>query len=665
MMKVTIKKMIALAVLTSFSSTTSATKDIENTLTGPYLGQKLPGLTAEVFAPGIISTKGWEYGVVFAPNMKEMYMVREVNKGASPKQEFVVFEQEDENWRKRVISDRVGTPTLSPDNKRMFFGRSYKDRNESGWSKMKRLGPDFEPFRIMRVTSSLNGTIAFDEAGSNGNGILRYATMKHGELTPPKPFPKEINTGTWNAHPFIAPDESYVIWDGQRTTGSRNSDLFISFKQPDDTWGKAIKFGDNVNSPANDFAAQLSPDGKYLFFNRNQGDGNVDTFWVDANVIEALKPAHIKKHFAKRGPSPTAQQASGSLRDVPPLTESYTNIAPISSDDSLPAGELTISKDKKAALISFAKEVGAGKHGNYDSLLIAQNDKLVFESYHQRGRYGLAHGQASATKGYTSLIVGRAIQLGYLSMADLRKPLISFLKDIDTSKLAKGAEKITLHKALTMQGGLTIDNEKWQEIEKSPKQLKGQKLVQTLLEQSAAITKETQTYKYGNFNPMLVMTIIDAVVPGGAEKFIKSEILDKLNIANYQWDRHASGLPQAGWMVSFTSRDMLKLGSIVANKGKWQGKPFVSAAYLEKATSDIVKPTEDWMPDEYRYGYFWYNTPVKVKDKTYDVAFAWGGGGQRVIVVKALDLVIAITGHDRDDKIMSEISNIVIPAFAS
>ena len=647
--------------MTSLSSMASA----ETKLTGPYLGQKAPGLSAEVFAPNIISTKGWEYGVVFAPNMKEMYMVREVNADTKPEQQFVVYEKDGENWNERVISKRVGTPTLSPNNKIMFFGRGYKERTKDGWSEMKRLGPDFEPYRIMRVTSSLNGTIAFDEAGNNGNGILRYSTMEHGKLSTPKPFPKEINTGMWNAHPFIAPDESYVIWDGQRGKDTRNSDLFISFKEVDGSWGEAIKFGDNVNTPENEFAAQLSPDGKYLFFNRNGDDRNVDTYWVDAKVIEDLKPAHIKKYLAKLGPLPTAEQASGSLWDIPVLTKAFTNIKPVSTDNSLVAGKLPLSKDKALAIINLAKEIGEGKHGKYDSLLIAKNNKLVFESYHQRGRFGLAHGQASATKGYTSLIVGRAIQLGYLSMADLHKPLVSFLKELDTSKLVAGADKITLHKALTMQGGLTIDRDKWQEIEKAPEQLKGQKLVQWLLQESAAITEETQSYKYGNFNPMLVMTVIDAMVPGGAEVFIKTEILDKLNISNYKWDTHASGLPQAGWMVRLTSRDMIKLGNIVVNKGKWQGKQFISPAYLSKATSNIIQPTEDWMPDEYRYGYFWYSRPVVAEGKTYELNVAWGGGGNRVIVVEELGLVIAITGHDREDTIMKQIADVVIPAFVS
>lgn len=272
-------------------STSGFAYEDQSTITGPYLGQTPPGLTPEVFAPGLISTKNWEYGVVFSPDLKELYWVREVNVDTEPKQEFVVYEQRDGSWHERVIGDRRGTATLSRDGKIMFFGRrGYKERTADGWSDMKSLGSDFEDIRIMRITASDIGTIAMDEATREGNGVLRYSRLVDGRREAPVPFPKEINTGEWNAHPFLAPDESYVIWDGQRDGSERNADLFISFKQKDGAWGDAIKFGPEINTGSSDFAAQVTPDGKYLFFNRNVGDGNVDTFWVDAAVIENLRP---------------------------------------------------------------------------------------------------------------------------------------------------------------------------------------------------------------------------------------------------------------------------------------------------------------------------------------------------------------------------------------
>jgi hypothetical protein len=105
---------VMLLSASAFSLTIHA-KDEMPVLEGPYLGQTPPGLTPEVFAPGIISTDSWEYGVFFAPGMQKLYWIREAKTGSESKQEFVVFEQKNNKWHERVISERRGTPTLSTD----------------------------------------------------------------------------------------------------------------------------------------------------------------------------------------------------------------------------------------------------------------------------------------------------------------------------------------------------------------------------------------------------------------------------------------------------------------------------------------------------------------------------------------------------------------------
>lgn len=367
---------------------------------------------------------------------------------------------------------------------------------------------------------------------------------------------------------------------------------------------------------------------------------------------------------APGAPEATAEQAGLSWRDIPVLDQAFIDTAPAERNDGLVVGTLGADGGDEAMVVQLATEIGDGRYGNYDSFLITHKGKLVFESYYRRGRINLPHSQASATKGHTALILGRALQLGYLSMDDLDKPLIGFLDDLDETKLVAGAEKITLHKALTMHGGLSVSDETWEELQQNPDAIKGQLFIQALLEQSGPITDEAQTYLYGNFNPMLVMAVIDAVVPGTAQDFIKDEVLGKLGITDYRWRDHISGLPVAGSRASIMSRDMLKLGLLVLNEGKWNGEQLIPAAYLEKATSGLVKPTQDWMPDEYRYGYFWYRAPLSVGGDTYDASFAWGGGGQRVIVVDDLELTMVITGHDReDDTIMAQIIEKVLPGF--
>ncbi|WP_262696324.1 TolB-like translocation protein [Kordiimonas aquimaris] len=269
----------------------SHSQDAASIPDGPYLGQEPPGLTPKPFAPGIVSTKGWEVGGTFTPDMKEFYFIR--NNEEAKKQEFVVFQYKNNQWFESIISPRVGQPVIAPDGKTMHLGKRYKERMDTGWSEIKSLGASFEDIRIMRLTASSAGTYVFDEAGTDGDGVLRYSRLIDGKREEPKPLSKEINTGTWNAHPFIAPDESYIIWDGRRDSGFGHADIYISFRQDNGSWGNAINMGDKVNTEAWEAGASVTPDGKYLFFNRNVGSDkyeNVDIYWVDAQIIEDLRP---------------------------------------------------------------------------------------------------------------------------------------------------------------------------------------------------------------------------------------------------------------------------------------------------------------------------------------------------------------------------------------
>lgn len=289
--------LIIASVFTLFSCNSKSKNSVE-TLESPYLGQKTPGLVPETFAPGFISTNNWEVGGVFTPDLNEFYFIREIGeKEEDLKQVFMVAKKDENNeWTTSIISPRVGQAFISPDGKTMHLGKRYKERTENGWSEIKELGSPYDTIRIMSMTSSLKGTYAFDEA-VNGRSILRYSQLIDGKREEPKPFPEEINTGMYNAHPFIAPDESYILWDGQRDDGPRNAEIYVSFKLSDGRWGDAIKLGENINTKASEFGAKVTPDGKYLFFHRNVGKvkptdkyEDVNIFWVDAKVIEDLRP---------------------------------------------------------------------------------------------------------------------------------------------------------------------------------------------------------------------------------------------------------------------------------------------------------------------------------------------------------------------------------------
>ena len=377
----------------------------------------------------------------------------------------------------------------------------------------------------------------------------------------------------------------------------------------------------------------------------------------------------LQKNDDSRAPEVQAKEADVSFSDLPYLGKAFIDVAPENKNDFIKVGELGVDGGNKSMIIALANEIASNQHANFDSLLISHKGKLIFESYYKRGRVNLPHRQASTTKSYLSLAIGRAIQMGYLSMSDLDKPLVSFFKELDETKFVHGAQSVTLHKALSMQSGARISGEKMYEIEKNPSLVKGQAQVQIILEHSEVITSEIQRFKYQNTDPRFVMQVLNAVVPGSVKDFIKTEVLDKMGISNYSWDDDISGLPKAPYGSNMTSRDMVKWGTLVKNNGNWNGEQLISKAFMSKATNRVAHPSaeEAFFVGENvikpGYGYFFWQADMKVGDKTYFTRSAQGGGGQYIIIIDELDLIVVTTAHQKEDNTMKFTAERVLPAF--
>jgi len=261
-----------------------------------YFGQKPPGLTPEIFAPGIIATEeGFESDVKFSPDMKEVYFVK--MGGKYKKRTPLVIRYEDNKWGQESVTDLVH-PIFSQDGTTIYNGNKYMERTESGWSELKSMGAPFTDEHIMGISVSEQGTFFFDQfAPPDTIGAISFSRLVDGKFEPRQKLCKEINTGSWIAHPYIAPDESYLLWDAVREEGYGDGDLYISFKQEDGSWGTAINMGNKINTAHQENGVRLTPDGKYLFFWRGnekvKEDGSTysagNPYWVDAKVIEILK----------------------------------------------------------------------------------------------------------------------------------------------------------------------------------------------------------------------------------------------------------------------------------------------------------------------------------------------------------------------------------------
>jgi hypothetical protein len=325
-MKILINLIVLLLFVNNISIAQQIAKEFPK-LTSPYLGQTPPGLIPELFAPGIVSTGNHEHSSpVFTPDLKEMYWSTIlVENGKLVGRPTYFMKLINGVWSKPEIPSfaknypSCDNPFISPDGKKLFFAASdsfpptnydlyYVNRVGDGWSDpLKMDEPINTPNREWELSVSKNGTIyyaGYAEKTKEKWKIL-YSELINGKY--PNISILEINNPKGEISPYIAPDESYIIFSSNREEGFGMSDLYICFRNSNGKWSNAINMGDKINTGLIERFPNVSPDGKYLFFNRldskdeNKGDfkdgygnGWGDVFWVDARIIEELKPKELK-----------------------------------------------------------------------------------------------------------------------------------------------------------------------------------------------------------------------------------------------------------------------------------------------------------------------------------------------------------------------------------
>lgn len=343
------------------------------------------------------------------------------------------------------------------------------------------------------------------------------------------------------------------------------------------------------------------------------------------------------------------------------LKTPFIDVDPEDMADGLEVGELGLDSGNKTLVLSLAREIDAGLHGEIDSLLIHHDGRLIFESYYRRGRVNYPHYQMSITKSYTALALGRAIGLGYLKISDLDRPILDFLEEIDRTKITQGSDTITLRDALNMHSGIRVSQDRVAELRKGGPDLAGQGQIQAYFENTLPITNSSKQYKYQSSDPSMVMQVIESVVPGSAEAFIRQELLKPLGITNYGWQEDVSRLPKSAAGSSIRSRDMIKVGLLVQSGGVWDGEQLIPSEFIDLATSKIYTN-----PQNTCYGFFWWQHQVEVAGEVYDVKTARGAGGQYIMLIDSADLVIAITAHNQGmGKMLNTAPRRLIPALVS
>jgi len=264
-----------------------------------------PGLSPRLFAKGIVSTRQGGYGtIVFSPDHRDafwkpngphlLFMTSEGGVWSAPR----VFPS--------AARPAIDVPFFSPDGRRLYFmavtsGAEEKVGNEEIWFVERTGGGWSEPRSFDPVVNSvpMHWQFSMDAHGHvylSTDGGVACARFENGRYRAPEKLPAPVNQPhtpeekyrAGEVGPFISPKGDYLIF----TKFGAGVGLWITFAQRDGGWGEPLNLSERLGGTGNDSAAQVTPDGKYLFFQsvRPGSAPSRSFYWVDTKVIESLRP---------------------------------------------------------------------------------------------------------------------------------------------------------------------------------------------------------------------------------------------------------------------------------------------------------------------------------------------------------------------------------------
>ena len=304
-------------------------------LKGPYLGQEPPGMTPEVFASGVISHGFHELSITFSPDEDELFYITS-DRGYTH-YALIHVRQEGRRWQPPKVALfardlNVYSVCFLPDGQALFFtgkpaglDRSqppshdvYRvDRRDGAWGEAVRLESTVNSHRgESSVSVSQDHTLYFTRSAPGAPGDIWSAAWDGGAYGDPVRLGAPINTTSAESRPYIAPDGEYLLFQSNREGSLGMMDLYVAFRKAGDAWDEPVNLNVPINSAASDFGPSVSPDGKYLFFSSYRGldsnsyhdrsyhellksyrqpeSGYATLYWVDAKIIEDLKPDDFK-----------------------------------------------------------------------------------------------------------------------------------------------------------------------------------------------------------------------------------------------------------------------------------------------------------------------------------------------------------------------------------
>jgi CubicO group peptidase (beta-lactamase class C family) len=342
------------------------------------------------------------------------------------------------------------------------------------------------------------------------------------------------------------------------------------------------------------------------------------------------------------------------------LKEKYTYQMPTSMKDGWQTGSLSSLGIDMARHTRFFDSLPAPKKHNLHSFLLIKHNKLVLEEYFGEEDALVSHDLRSATKSITALLVGIAVDKGYIKSID--EPVSTYLKGYWSAK-SKDARKdsLSIRHLLTMSSGLACND--WN----STSQGNEEKMYQTQdwLSFMANLPMHTLPGKESHYctgGVVLLGEIISQASGMRVDQFARQHLFEPLGIKSAKWSYFKDDQKvDTGGHLYLTSRDFGKIGQLVLQQGKWEQQQLVSTDWIRLATQEQVR-----LADKFAYGFLWWKHSFNISQTQWQATCAQGNGGQFLFVFPDLQLVAVFTGGNynspKTDMPFEIVSKLVLPS---
>jgi CubicO group peptidase (beta-lactamase class C family) len=288
------------------------------------------------------------------------------------------------------------------------------------------------------------------------------------------------------------------------------------------------------------------------------------------------------------------------------------------------------------------------------ALLVARHGRLVLEEYFHGEHRARMHETRSAAKSVTSMLTGAAMRAGV--PVRLASPVYAAMGDTSAG-LDPRKRAMTLRHLLTMASGYDCDDS-----DDSRPGNEGRMLDQseepdyyrfTLAVPLAFAPGDRAVYC--SINPNLALGVVARAAGRSPMDLFDRLLGEPMGIRRYAWVLDPAGHPYGGGSVRFLPRDFLKFGQLMLDGGVWRGRRLLDRAYVDESTSPLVRIGERG------YGFLWWGLDYPVAGRPVHAFAALGTGGQVLVVVPSLDLVIGSFGGNFSSAGWRYVQNDLIP----